>query len=646
MHKVPDPIQDVVAGSRKRVKRARRLLRRTATADTGTDMTMTDAWSYTRTKYRIRSILLLVLNVVLFAGLGCFAFWLRTGDYTPFLNENYWDIWLRAFDWTSEQQFTLMDFLTYPIPVDQVPMMIVIVGLVLASLSAIPILVSILYRFEFSLIFIGIIGFVAILPWLAINVAICCYLARCRRLQFSFRYMTALVSLLPIIFYYILATRNASIISANLLPMELAKLYLPWVLALIGAGLLMGVVLLIAWVVNYRPGAIAPFMMVMFTLPIVLFEAYVGRDELYYRLLEYKYGPGSDINFVNNVDMSETIQHMAMERFLKVKDSKATVRSVADQVRLVVQMDLARENSITFAEQQHAARTACTRFRENFPDSRYIPNALYLEGRALDMRIDRKFFLKTLILRYYHEFPRTASQPIWEELYQRFPDSPLASVAGVRLAKLETRCDDGSVDRAVDLLEWVIDKWADHEHGDTPLASLGGLRGFLAKRPASNTLEVDPLQLAQDARKLHALLVNNRDPEQGDQALRELFRLDPRHELYQYNLKKLLLRIQRGELISRLADNLQVLIATTESSSSLKIEKLKACVQHFSKRENSDALPRALFELGSAYQNDSRLKEAQQIFHRLTNQFLDSPWAEEAERRLAKISMVEIRSYQ
>jgi len=556
MHKVPDPIQGVVAGSRKGLRRARRLFRWAGEMDSDTG-SITDAWSYTKPKYRIRSVFLLLLNVVFFAGLGCFAYWLRTGDYVPFFEDNYWEILLRAFDWTKEQQFTLMDFLAYPIPVEQVPMMIVIVGLVLASLSAIPILVSILYRFEFSLIFILIIAFVAILPWLAINVAICCYLARWRRLQFSFRYMTALVALLPMIVYYVLATRNASIAYANLLPMELAMHYLPWVLALILA--------------------------VMFTIPIVLFEVYVGRDELYYRLLEYKYGPGSDINFVNNVDMSETIHDVAVQRFLKMKDSEATLRSVADQVRLVVQMEVARENRITFAEQQHAARVACERFLENYSESRYVPNALYLEGRALDMRIDREVFLKTLILRYYHDFPRTASRSIWEELYQRFPDSPLASVAAVRLAKLEIRCEDGSVDRAVELLEWVIDRWADQERGDTTLPALGGLRGFLAKRPASYTLDVDPVQMAHDARKLRVLLVNNRDPEQDDAALRELFRLDPRHEMYQYNLRKLLARIRRGELISRLGDNLQVLIATTESSSSLKIEELKACVQRFAK---------------------------------------------------------------
>ena len=38
-----------------------------------------DVWSRTSPKYRIRAVVLLAVNVMLFASVGCFAFWLRSG---------------------------------------------------------------------------------------------------------------------------------------------------------------------------------------------------------------------------------------------------------------------------------------------------------------------------------------------------------------------------------------------------------------------------------------------------------------------------------------------------------------------------------------------------------------------------------------
>ena len=79
-------------------------------------------------------------------------------------------------------------------------------------LTAIPILVSMLYRFPFSLIFTAIIAFVTVFPWLAITVTFCCFLARWRPFRFQFRFATALLALLPVALYYAMATRNADVI--------------------------------------------------------------------------------------------------------------------------------------------------------------------------------------------------------------------------------------------------------------------------------------------------------------------------------------------------------------------------------------------------------------------------------------------------
>jgi len=590
-----------------------------------------EVWQWTKPKYRLRALLLLLVNAVLFAGLGCFALWLRTGQYVLTSSEQYWQEWWEAFDPTSEQQRTLIDYLLYPIPVDQVPLMLVIVGLVLASLTAVPILVSMLYRFPFALIFTFIIGFVALLPWLAITVTFCCFLARWRPLRFSFHYATALISLLPLLAYYALATRGAPV--EQVVPLiEIAKLYVPWVSAVVAACVLMAVVLIIARLVNYRPGAIAPLLAVMFALPVVLFELGVGHDELYYRLLEASFGPGSKTHFVDNVDASAAIRRLADMRMEQIDDPRATPEAVREQVALEWQLQL---TSGVFAIQQYEAVEACDVFRSRFPASRYIPNTLYIEGRAVDMRIDEEFFRKRAMFRYYSDFPSAASGDLWQKLREGFPRSPLSTVAHLRLAMLEARASH--VDHALELLDNLISWKSEQKTSQESQASAGRWQEYFAKLPASGTLGVDPTAVVQEGRKLRYLLANNRDPHQQDRALVRLLSFDPRHAMYRKNLKSLRSDIPKLYPLTLLSDNLDVLIASTEPSRSLRIAALNTCIQDLLKKTGSDALPQARYELGLVYQEDNRPAEARQIFDEVVRYHHDTPWALEAERRLVSM---------
>ncbi len=647
MVKVFQPLRKAAEHPGRQLARAARAARRARVGGEPSSLEAGDVWQWTSSKYRVRAVVLLLVNALLFAGLGCFTFWLRTGDYAPFFTDQYWDLWWEAFDPVREHQVTLLDFLIYPIPVDQVPLMMVIVGLVLASLTAIPILVSMLYRFPFSLIFTAIICFVAMLPWLAFTVTLCCYLARLRPLRFSFRYATALISLLPVLAYYVLATRSTSA-GAHLAPIELARLYMPWVMAIVGACLVMAVVLIIARVVNYRPGAIVPLMAVMFALPVILFETQVGRDELYYRLLQVHYGPGSHEHFADEYDAAGLIRRVAERRLEDLEDENATLESMMEQVQLMLQMRIARGQFLPddvsrlveedFATERHQAIEQCRRFVSRFPKSRYVPNALYIAARATDMRIDPVYggSRGTLLIRHYEDFPAAASRPLWSELQKNYPDSPLASLAMLRLATLEAR--DGQVDRAVELLDG-LDRRFGSQKVDRPLATMNGWRDVLARRPASATIDVDPDAAVLEGRKLRALLVENRDPEQNDLPLKRLLSFDPRHPMYRFNLQRFLADIPRLYPFTRLGDNVRVLLARTQPSVSERIRQLRSLVQELSTNPASDAVVRARFELGTAYQEDNLPEEARLVFEEILRARPDSPWATEANRRLATINI-------
>lgn len=645
MARLVKPVLRAIEHPRRETHRMARSFWRT-TVGAADESSPRDVWKWTAPKYRFRTVGLLLLNACFFAGLGFFAFWLRTGAYGPFSEENYWHAWWEVFDPTTEQQVTLMDFLLRPIPVDQVPIMMVIVGLVLASMTAIPILVSMLYRFPFSLIFTAIIGFVALFPWLAITITFCCFLARWRPLRFNFRFATALLSLLPVLVYYALATRDAQALE-HLTPVEMAKLYLPWVFALIAACTVMGIVLAIARLVNDRPGAIAPLMAVMFFLPIAIFEVKVGRDELYYRLVEREFGPGSTTNFVDHIDASQTVERIATKRLEEARDNQVSQAAMEEQVRLILQLQF---NSIraewqaevdyseeAFATQQHDAMTDCDRFLAKYPHSRYCPNVLYLKGRALDMRIDREFFRRKGIIRHYEDFPNMASRKAWERLATDYPDSPLASVALYRLAVLRVR--SGDVDGAVEALERLIEQFGKNRSQSTQRDQRATLWTLLARRPASSSLGVVPSQVVMQGRKLLLLLEANRDPQQRDLALQELMKLDPRDPRYLRNLRDLLADIDTKYPLTLLRDNLEVLIAMAEPSHSLRIKALEGCVQKLAADPQSDAHPQAQYELGLAYKADNRMAEARAVLDAIVTMNPDSPWAVEAERQLAEMGV-------
>lgn len=632
----------VVSHPLKTAKRAAEEVRDLAMAEPSRQPSV-EVWQWTKPKYRIRAVVLLLCNALLFVGLGCFTFWLRTGEY-PFAIDNYWHTWWEAFDPLREKQVTLIDFLVYPIPVNQVPLMMVIMGLVLASLTAIPILVSILYRFPFALVFTAIICFVAVVPWLAITVTFCCLLARWKPLQFSFRFATAMIALLPLVVYYWLATRNASA-AAMLPPLELARLYLPWVIALSAACVLMALVLTIARLVNYRPGAIAPLMAVMFATPVLLFETKVGRDELYYRLLETRYGPGSTTHFVDFLDAMPTIRRIADERLRSINDPTVSPEAILEQVRTQIELQVASiapereregiQNLEVFAMEQFEAVHASDDFVARFPESRYIPNALYLKGRALDMRIDEPYFRRTAIVLHYQDFPNNASRTAWQWLHDEYQDYPaLWAVATYRLAMIDAR--GGDIDGALRLLDELI-AGSGSAARNPASAPAGGWRLLFAKSPPAETLDINSEAVILEARKLRNLLFHNRDPQQNDLPLRRLLSFNPRHAHYQSNLRQMEASLAARHPLTPLRDNLQVLMAAANPSRSRRIEMLEAFIREADRQPDSDALPEARFQLGMAYKEDSRTEDARKQLDEVTRLHADSPWAVEARQQLANM---------
>jgi outer membrane protein assembly factor BamD (BamD/ComL family) len=602
----------------------------------------TDVWSWTARKYRIRATVLLTVNVLLFCGLCVFTHWLHVGKPFQFELSTYLD---PARFWGPQTQ-NLYDFILYPIAVDQMPIYGVVIGLLFAAIVAVPISVSILYRFRSSLPFCAAVLVFAHLPWLAVTLAGSCILASVRPFRMQFRYGSALVAMLPVLLYLYLATRgSADALSASVSPERKVLLNGPWLLAILAACTMLAAIIFIARIVHYRPGAVAPVMAVMFATPAVLFHVYVGVDELHYRVLELGYGPrakrfepiqdatGKILDFVHAQTQRGT-DRAAQHAFVRALWSDRRAEQVTDLKRRIsahLLLDLMRDRQMAYE--------ACEDFIADHPGSRYVPNVLFIQARALDMRLDElKFAGENAQRELYTDFPHVQSEPVWTSLLMQYPDSPLAVAAQLRVAQLRLR--RGDVAGALGALDARPRRSPAVDAPRTQPAQ----GAFLRSAPPESSLGFDAEPYLFEIRRLRELVIANapRDErlETAIEPLKALASLDPHRRLYHSQLR----RLAHDYADTILADNLVVRWAQAHADREERAAKLAAYIACAAQYPDNDALPEAMFHLAelevqsAGGSNDDRQQRGINRLREIVEQFSQTCWGDLAAERLRMLA--------
>lgn len=597
------------------------------------DFPLTDVWSRTHPKYRIRATVLLAVNVLLFAGVGSFAYWLRSGEWFAPSTDGYWDQLMHTFGGIGRADVSLSSLLLDPINVQDVPMQIPILGLLMAALISIPILVAILYRFWSSLPFVVVVGFLAVMPWLAVTLLGSCIIASVRPFQSKFRFVSALAGLAPTVVYFILAwSGSTEMIVGKIDPVDRIKFVAPWVLAIVAAAVAFALVLTVARVVDYRPGAITPLLAIMFGLPVAMFEANIGRDELYYRLLASL----ADAHFTD-VDASQAWQRSARQKWDRHPAPKPSWEAVqqleAEKWLFELATDLGPFQS-ELTRHQTDITHRCDWFVHHFPESRYMLNALFIKARTLDTRVDATEFRHTKWIRFYDDFPSETSRNTWQLILDNAHDTPVGAAASLRLAELDAR--SGQVERALERLAHVAPATRGATNGTEDDEDSGPLTKALARGAAEESLRISLDRVRFETAQLYALITKNRDPIYGYEPITGhnrdtpdpgfgLLDLDSRHERYTDNLK----RIKRRYVDSQIDDNIDLEIAKMAPTRTARIQTLEALLERFPER---DAAPEALLRLGMAYRDNGQIDESETAFARLMNDFPGSLWTTQAAR--------------
>ncbi len=586
-----------------------------------------DVWSWTTPKYRFRAIALLSLNLALYIALCIFTHYLHVGRALDFSLDSY----LTPARFWGENTQSLYDFILYPISVEQNPVHGVVIGLLLASIVAVPIATAVTYRFPSAVPFCASVLIFGHLPWLSFTLVASCLLASVRPFKLKFRYGAALVGLLPVLLYIFLATRGGTdLLSASISPERKLLLAGPWLLAILAACVMLAVILFLAQLVNYRPGAVSPVMAVMFAAPVLLFQQYVGFDELSYRTLELEYGPRSR-RFEPVQDATEVILKFFRDRM----DRSADVAAQRAVLMAVWSEDAERQSEIkhrvwnsllvTLLANRQSAYDSCEEFLATHLSSRFTPNVLYIQARTLDTRLDDLRIDGDHAQReFYADFPHVQSERPWTALLTQYADSPLAIAARLRLAQLRMRA--GRIEEALATLQMPV-----------PQQIGSGNRRARADAAASaQSLEFEPDEYIFQADRLRELILANcaEDDRPRDRAaLQALGRLDPHRGGYREQLARL-----AAEYADRpIHDNFVVKWASTHEDRAERAQLLTACLEQY---PDGDAFPEALFYLGdlevqSFGDNDARREAGIAKLRRLATEFPKTCWGRLAAERVA-----------
>lgn len=600
-------------------------------ADSDLSPAIMDVWSRTAPKYRVRAMVLLALTFLLFAALCVFLHWLHVAR--PF--DFSWSSYVApARVWGAQTQ-TLNDFLRYPISVERAPLHGIVLGLLVASIVAVPILVAILYRFFCAVPFIAAVLIFAHMPWMSFTLLCGCILASVRPFRMTFRYGSALLGMTPVLIYlYLAAWSETGTPGQSTTPSERTLMIAPWVLAVLSACAMMAAVLLIARVVNFRPGAIAPVMAVTFATPAVMFFEYVGRDELDYRLLEAHVGPRAE-RFL----ATREVRDMLLE-WLDVRVEPDTLAHFSDDLAVVwAESPRFRERALQemwrgWLASRAGAYEACNRFLAAHPDSKYVPCALYIQARLMDMRLDEVKLRRDGRREFYTDFPHAQSEAAWTALASRYPDSPLATAAGLRRAQLKLRRGEVQAARAL-LVE--VKQTAQRLSHKGAAASQPALHLLLRAPAPESSLEFDPAPFVFEARRLLELIdANADDPVFGDVPLVEFTSLDPHREGYDQQLLRLA-ELYEGSL---LYDNLIARWAAGRSDAADRAAALAASVERFA---GGDAIPEAMYQLAdleiqNAIGDESSRRAGLARMKEVASRFGETCWGRKAQARLALLS--------
>ncbi len=368
------------------------------------------------------------------------AFALSCLFWSKIVNGAFWTFDIE--DAMTLSLWRLAQSITTGVSVFEYPWQILVIGLLMGILAVVPVLISQLMSFRYSLLFILAVIFLANLPGFAICVLISCFAAACRPVRFRSRFIAIALCTAPQLIYW-----GFLGVAKGVEPIKWGFSFAPWVCAwLIGLGIA-GIVLGVGHYTRYRPGLVWIVTTVFLFLAIVTFELRIGFDELDYQLYIANNSPEQATEFHDQSiteALDRTIRDPAIKKYLAGFFYPADEIALREELKKEIQHQLNKDRwpswfIVPEELQYQSKRQWLLRQYDLFIGKRAqsprMPIALYYKALLSEYRPDIKFLGQKEVLHFYNDYPHQESLLVWYRLYENFPESSESLEARWRIAK-------------------------------------------------------------------------------------------------------------------------------------------------------------------------------------------------------------------
>jgi len=492
--------------------------------------------------------------------------------------------------------------ITSGVNIFEYPWQILVLGLLMGILAIVPVLLSQLMSFRYSVPLILMVCFIANLPGFAICLLISCIAVACRPLRFRSRFIAIALCAAPQLVYwgYFGGAQGVEAIKWGVS-------FTPWICAWLDALVIAGLVLGIGHYTRYKPGLTWIFTTLTLVIAVVVFEKAIGFDELDYNLCVANKNP-DNLRMFHDRSISEaldaTIQDPATQEYLE--DSSYSADSIARRAELKVDMQEKLQStdswpdwfivpdSLKYQQEKINLINEYDMFISMRPDSHRIPIVLYYKAMVTEYAPDTALLVQKEVLHFYRHYPHERARKTWWTLYRDYGSSPESIEARWRLAK--HNAGQKTLGQAEELLaEAQIMLAAVHTKlSEAESAPSGGLFGLFHK-PADTAITMSKLEDLRTRLDRLQLLISseNRTDDPGSiERLAKFVMLNPYATDYAQHLDGLL---EQTDANDKLRDNILLAQAKLVDDEHRRAEKLAELHAEHSK---TDGGMLALYELG------------------------------------------------
>ncbi len=393
-------------------------------------------------------------------------------------------MWSFGVDVSVVPEFWRLDhFIVMGVSIFEYPWQILVLGLLMGMFGIVPLLVSQLMSFRYSIPFVLLVFFVAGLPALALCLLVSCFATACRPLRFRSRIIAITLCTAPQLLYwgFFGGAKGAG-------PIEWGFSFTPWICAWLCGMCIAGCVLGIGHFTRYKPGLVLIFTSITLVLAGVIFDRCIGFDELDYQLHVARNNPENVAEFgehsiVEALDAAITDPEIK-EHFVDVAIPTEPIALRAELKRMIqtdleqtvptelcedcwpewfkVAADLKYHDKRKELNEQYDCFMEPARpwwmpgflyneFRKSRAVSSRMPIALYYKALLSEYRPDIEHLGSHEVLRFYNDYPHDgAAADLWQTLYRDFGDSVESLEARWRIAG--RLAGEGQFAKAIDLL--------------------------------------------------------------------------------------------------------------------------------------------------------------------------------------------------